>query len=356
MELLIDDINDYLDIYSQLEPEKINYYETYDICNDKDKDDCIEPCSFSNDKCEIVKEDKYQIYNEENKKEESDLKNRFYKEMEHLCLTYKINTTGKLNIGGYMGCFCPPHRGHFNQMVNAIKTFKLDILLINTMNSAYPYTRHGIPLLESLLILYDYCKIISEMLNVAIFIIPPNQSSFRNKILKRYFSENHETKYFNIGVFEGTDGIDKDGIKLEDRDILSFDEIMPIMIPDKTNKYKYNYYIRAMEEFETKNVRDSLDKPFMLNRKPIDGYSGYHNNYGGLALDRIYPEVKLRRGEDGLSATKFTECLINDEDCYQYLPEGISKSSANNIITRLKKRYNNHLHKERYQGGGISNL
>lgn len=47
----------------------------------------------------------------------------------------------------YFGCFCPPHRGHFEVLENAIRETYPNIVLVITTNKKNPeISRHGIPI------------------------------------------------------------------------------------------------------------------------------------------------------------------------------------------------------------------
>lgn len=81
----------------------------------------------------------------------------------------KINYKNK-NIGSIAGCYCPPHKGHYNSFLRVIREFKLDVLFIETTNTDR-YSRHGTPLKHSLETLRKWAKCIERETNAKVFVL-----------------------------------------------------------------------------------------------------------------------------------------------------------------------------------------
>lgn len=49
-------------------------------------------------------------------------------------------------VGIMGGCYCPPHAGHYNSIVNAIRELSLDIVIIQIFGRENKeQSRHGTP-------------------------------------------------------------------------------------------------------------------------------------------------------------------------------------------------------------------
>ena len=57
----------------------------------------------------------------------------------------QINFAGK-NVGFMTGCYCPPHKGHYDTWANACDDLHLDILCLRSTNRGIiTKSRHGMP-------------------------------------------------------------------------------------------------------------------------------------------------------------------------------------------------------------------
>jgi len=81
----------------------------------------------------------------------------------------KINYKNK-NIGSISGCYCPPHKGHYNSFIRVIREFKLDILFIETTNTD-KFSRHGTPLKHTLETLKKWAKCIERVTKAKVYVL-----------------------------------------------------------------------------------------------------------------------------------------------------------------------------------------
>ena len=233
-----------------------------------------------------------------------------------------LNSLKEKNIISLCGCYCPPHKGHYNMIknniLNASETIgeNIDCALINFTsfgNNIYK-SRHGVPYEQSLNMMILYLLKLSKELNVTFFLqkdkdfyfgseIPISEDgkilinkmvyvlSFENnesqeekeKIIRKDISKTHNVKNFAFGFPRGTL-----------RDII----------------YKYSDYIKKQ-----------LEEKIII--------------------------VESVRDLSGPSATKFATFLrknipfeeINKDEINFFLPDTLTNNEKRNIITTIQSNY-----------------
>lgn len=67
------------------------------------------------------------------------------------------------------GCFCPPHKGHYDQVVKSITDNHIEVMLLQTTNDEKG-SRHGVPLEETVRTWMDWGKVIESLYHCKLFI------------------------------------------------------------------------------------------------------------------------------------------------------------------------------------------
>ena len=171
------------------------------------------------------------------------------------------------NVGIIAGCYCPPHKGHYNSFLQAIEKYKLDILFIETTNSGTKSerSRHGTPVSHTLETLNTWAnKINSETSGVEVFInngVAPYKSTYQ-------FIPRNVGHVYSISVYDDVPEDNK-------RKLLK--------------KWAKSFFIqlRKAEEWEKNSTRNTT----LYNKASTVEF----------ARDRT----------ENLSATEFTKCLMN---------------------------------------------
>jgi hypothetical protein len=174
------------------------------------------------------------------------------------------------NVGLMSGCFCPPHVGHYNSFKNAIKELKLDLLYLDTVNSSSAsFGRHGTAGSHTYYVLIMYAKKLKEETGCDVLI------------------ENCPS-CVPLGLYENPRDY-----KYSDRVTLM--NWIPI---DVKNVFKIQYVENDKQR----------EKTIKLN----DQNYGNKEHFKELRIHapEKFQHIKLERPEDdGLSATKFSQCL-----------------------------------------------
>jgi hypothetical protein len=176
------------------------------------------------------------------------------------------------------GCYCPPHVGHYNSILHAIKDLESDVAIIRSVGSEDPkYSRHGITVNESQEIWREWASFLKQQIK------------------------------------------DETG---RDCDIFVEKDISPSQIPN-TVKRVYWLSIKESEEEYEKN-----------KNKHKTGIKICGSQMPNVDRDKIYQAVFQRDMSSGISATRFVECLLDrGRDCSRFVPERVD---GNNYIEYLR--------------------
>lgn len=209
------------------------------------------------------------------------------------------------NVGKMTGCYCPPHKGHYESILNACKELDLRVLFLSSNNRpGASRSRHGMPSEFSAEQLCIFAKqIYMEMgENIVIFVTAGSSLSTPWEI------ESNMDKFFIISSFEYDD-----------------EESKQLAIQSK-----------ALEE-----AVDPLAKVFpKVFRK-------FKRSTPEQRQTKVSNKIFLRDKKEGFSATKFTKCLIELRDqletaggdkralynkCYYFLPDFYTEEMKYNYI------------------------
>jgi hypothetical protein len=209
------------------------------------------------------------------------------------------------NVGSMYGCYCPPHKGHYENILTACKELDLRILFLHTANTYNASSsRHGIPAEFSVEHLCIFAKQIHNILdkNIIIFISAASTNSYTWDI-----ESNMDTLYDITGY--------------------EFD----------TEDEK----IKAIAYKEKEESTDALERTF------LKVYKNFERSTPEKKQTKVLRKVFIRDKKDGLSATKLTECLIDIKNkletdatpskeiykkCYSYIPEFYTEDMKYNYV------------------------
>ena len=192
-------------------------------------------------------------------------------------------------VSYHVGCFCPPHIGHYDSIKNAINELnsdmkdedKVKVILIRSVGSEEEkYSRHGI-----------------------------NQQTSQ-KIWKSW--SEHLSRDTGCHV-----------IVIED---IYFIRTVP-------NTIKRLYTVRVIEGRGDEGKSKFEEGRKERHRKPfISDPSSY---FPLVDRDKIFEAIFYRDVENGISATNFTKCLL-EKDCTKFVPKSLSSSEKTEYIEFLK--------------------
>lgn len=209
------------------------------------------------------------------------------------------------NVGSMYGCYCPPHKGHYENILTACKELDLRILFLHTANTYnVSGSRHGIPAEFSVEHLCIFAKEIHNMLdkNIIIFISSGSINSYTWDI-----ESNMDTMY-DISGYE----YDTEDEKL------------------KASAYK-----------DKEESTDALERVFLKI------YKNFERSTPEKKQTKVLRKIFIRDKKDGLSATKLTECLIQlkthletdntstketYKKCYSYIPDFYTDDMKYNYV------------------------
>lgn len=212
----------------------------------------------------------------------------------------KMDFKGK-NVGIIAGCFCPPHKGHYQTIYDACAKNKLDYMFIHTMNNSNAIkSRHGVPALFSVKMLSYFAKNINKYLGTQFFISNTSQSI-------PWDINNSMNKIYMIDVVE------MDGE------------------PTESNME----YVREREDTDP---LANAARRYLINFKPnVD--------------KKVQYSVLFRNKLTSISATSFIKSIIKYRDgsiddlreSISYLPDFIDESTKIQIIKDIIKDYGEYL-------------
>ena len=228
--------------------------------------------------------------------------------------TYGEDILEGKTIGRMVGCFCPPHKGHFLTWENACKDLNLDILFLSSTNATSPSkSRHGIPL------------------------------EFTEWVISRWASH-----------LENADG---NPVQV----IFRADTPLPKIA---TNTFKQLYLIQIGEgeattksenerekevwltELKAKHNSEEDDPDIAWGRKNKITQSDRRDDYPFYKIaNKTYWRDTTNPSAQSPSATKFTKCLKalksnpSDESCYDYLPDFMTTEEKAEYIAEIMDKY-----------------
>ena len=195
-----------------------------------------------------------------------------------------LETVLKDQVAVYMnGCFCPPHKGHYDSFVNAITEFQPALLLISTTNySANP--RHGTPLSHTIETLKRWGKVLKKKYGVEVLV---------------------------YSLMEGDDMF----------------------------WYQQNFPKDVLTKMIHYHIHDKRDEEIVFNRElPKKCGSGFWK--------KVHPDKRFEyhalRPENSPSATKFTACLKSEASCHEFVPT--DEPDPQRYIQQIRALYATALH------------
>lgn len=228
------------------------------------------------------------------------------------------------NIIDLGGCFCPPHKGHYNMIKNSILNGSriigenVDVALINFVTSfeVNKYkSRHGIPYSQSLSMMIIYLQKLSLELNTTFYLQKDKDFYFGTELPMKLDGTILINKKVNVLTFEDVDEETKE---------------------QKVEEYKQRMY----------NVRIfSFGFPRGQIQNSIMDYKAYVEKQ---LLEKMVLLVVVR-DMSGPSATKFTAFLrkaipfdeISKETLDFFFPETITQDERRAIINSIQDKYYN---------------
>jgi len=178
---------------------------------------------------------------------------------------YKDKTVGIMS-----GCFCPPHKGHYNSFLQAINSgtkekYKLDFLFIETTNSGTKSegSRHGTPVSHTLETLNKWANKIYEEIGTQVFInnsVDPYKSNYQ-------FIPRNVGHVYDISVYD------------------------------------------SVPEDNQRKLLDRTAKNFLIQLKKDQW--GNNNTRNTTLYNKASTVESERDRTENLSATEFTRCLMN---------------------------------------------
>lgn len=208
-------------------------------------------------------------------------------------IKHVASTQAGKKIGEMGGCFCPPHKGHYQSLKNAIRDIGLDVLLVSTINRE-DSPRHGTPRAHSIRVLSMYARqIMAELAaeghNVEVYIMPNTTSQTRDITTYGWVSPDIG-KFYDIQKHDTQESLDESLRK----------------------KRTLDRYGRVYFKQLTHNKYDPASPKVTM-----------HDKYEAVDL--------LRDKATGLSATKFSKCLAH----YQQNPTPANRKACHKFIDHL---------------------
>lgn len=113
----------------------------------------------------------------------------------------------------FFGCFCPPHRGHYETLERAIRDVRPNIVVVESMNSDNPeYSRHGIPLSFALKTWMRWSEFLSQKYGITFYAVD-NSSKF--------WFRTHPQRVISIETIEDENSLVEEGLRSLSRKGLS---------------------------------------------------------------------------------------------------------------------------------------
>lgn len=235
-----------------------------------------------------------------------------------------LNSLINKNIIYLGGCFCPPHKGHYNMIKNSILNGSeiieenIDVALINFVASfeVNKYkSRHGIPYSQSFSMMITYLQKLSMELNTIFYLQKDKDLFFGTEIPMKLDGTILINKKVNVLTFENAD----EDIKEQE-----------------VEKYKQRMY--NIKTFSFGFPRGKIRNGIMDNKSYVEKQ----------LLEKMILLVVVR-DMSGPSATKFTAFLrkaipfdeIQKETLDFFFPETITQDERRDIINSIQEKYYN---------------
>jgi hypothetical protein len=228
--------------------------------------------------------------------------------------TYGADILEGKTIGRMVGCFCPPHKGHFLTWENACKDLNLDILFLSSTNATSPIkSRHGIPL------------------------------EFTQWVISRWAShlENADGNPVQV-IFRADTPLPKIATN-------SFKQLYLIQIGEgeATTKTENEREKEVwLEELKAKHNSEEDEPDIAWGRKNKITQSDRRDDYPYYKIaNKTYWRDTTNPSAQSPSATKFTKCLKalksnpSDESCYDYLPDFMTTEEKAEYIAEIMDKY-----------------
>lgn len=228
------------------------------------------------------------------------------------------------NIVYLGGCFCPPHKGHYNMIKNSILSGSeitggnIHVALINFATSfevdKYK-SRHGIPYTLSLSMMITYLQKLSIELNIIFYLQKDKDFYFGTEIPMKLDGTIVINKKVNVFTFENVDEETKE---------------------EEVEKYKQNMY--DVRTFAFGFPREQIRNSIMDNKAYVEKQ----------LLEKMILLV-VDRDMSGPSATKFTTFLrkaipfdkIPKDTLDFFFPETITHDERRVIVNTIQENYYN---------------
>ena len=195
-------------------------------------------------------------------------------------------------VSYHIGCFCPPHIGHYDSIKNAVNELNADmknedkvkIILIKSIESEKTeISRHGINRIESQNIWKSWSTYLSQDTGCHVIIMDDVNFSMLTV-------PNTIKRLYKVRIIEGRG----------DKGLAIF---------EKERLEKHKKYIMT-------------DRSYLF---PL------------VSREKIFEAIFYRTVENGISATNFTKCLMEGvDDCTKFVPERLSASEKKDYISFLK--------------------
>ena len=228
------------------------------------------------------------------------------------------------NIVYLAGCFCPPHKGHYNMIKNSILNGSeitggnVDVALIkfSTSFEVDKYkSRHGIPYNQSLTMMITYLQKLSIELNIIFYLQKDKDLNFGSELPMKLDGTILINKKVNVLTFEDVDEDTKE---------------------KEVEKYKKKMY--DVRTFSFGFPRGQIRNSIMDNKSYLEKQ----------LLEKMILLVVVR-DMSGPSATKFTTFLrkaipfdeIQKETLDFFFPETITQDERRSIINSIQDKYYN---------------
>jgi hypothetical protein len=195
----------------------------------------------------------------------------------------------------YKGCFCPPHVGHFDNIRRYIENNSNVKIIVNQLAS---FSRHRVPKDVSVNIMKTYIKELLPIDRVSLVFREGKNNLLNHKFVKE------------ADVFVNLRG------------------------NEKKRKYEQEF-LQPVNKGVKVNKR-------MINKTVVDNLTNNHFNRELLQQNKHVIYYYTDRGENGPSATLFTETIAKYknnnatyEDVIKFLPEKLHDHIKKYIISRL---------------------
>jgi hypothetical protein len=197
-------------------------------------------------------------------------------------------------VGLMSGCFCPPHKGHYNSFLKMLQNreLDLDILILESLNDEKPEkSRHGTPLSHTNFALDMFAKYLEE-------------KTGKNVLVRNAPGALYKDKGYNLLQYP----------------------YIPLLI-------KKVYRLTILDE----KYEKSPSKPKTLNQLSRILFRNLRNGNEDKYEQKIFYRREIEKNSvDKLSATKFVKAIKEGEDVSKFINH-LSKSDQDKYISETLK-------------------